>query len=76
MGRKVYYQPESVIIHFEGVSSGVDTKRGVKSFQTVNRVKFVEKWRHVLRRQPAAPNHYNFATLHALSVHEEKRDAD
>jgi GT2 family glycosyltransferase/uncharacterized coiled-coil protein SlyX len=76
MGRKVYYQPESVIIHFEGVSSGVDPKRGVKSFQTVNRVKFVEKWRHVLRRQPDAPNHYNFATLHALSVHEEKRDAD
>jgi len=76
MGRKVYYQPESVIIHFEGVSSGTDVKRGVKSFQTVNRVKFVEKWQHVLKRQPAAPNQYDFATLHALSVHEEKRDAD
>ncbi|HJR09521.1 MAG TPA: glycosyltransferase [Pyrinomonadaceae bacterium] len=76
MGRKVYYQPESVIIHFEGVSSGTDLKRGVKSFQTVNRVKFVEKWQHVLRRQPSAPNQYDFATLHALSVHEEKRDAD
>ncbi|HYP01720.1 MAG TPA: glycosyltransferase [Pyrinomonadaceae bacterium] len=76
MGRKVYYQPESVIIHFEGVSSGTDVKRGVKSFQTVNRVKFVEKWQHALKRQPAAPNQYDFATLHALSVHEEKRDAD
>jgi GT2 family glycosyltransferase len=71
-GHKVYYQPESVIIHFEGVSSGTDVKSGVKSFQAVNRVKFVEKWQHVLKRQPAAPRRYDFNTLHALSVREDK----
>lgn len=75
-GRKVYYQPESVIIHFEGVSSGTDVKSGIKSFQAVNRVKFIEKWQHVLKRQPSAPARYDFNTLHALSVREEKRDAD
>jgi GT2 family glycosyltransferase len=71
-GHKVYYQPESVIIHFEGVSSGTDVKSGVKSFQAVNRVKFVEKWQHVLKRQPAAPRRYDFNTLHALSVRKDK----
>ncbi|HEX8422350.1 MAG TPA: glycosyltransferase family 2 protein, partial [Pyrinomonadaceae bacterium] len=75
-GRKVYYQPESVIVHFEGVSSGTDVKSGVKSFQVVNRVKFIEKWQHVLKRHPAAPGRYDFNTLHALSVREEKRDAE
>lgn len=75
-GRKVYYQPESVIIHFEGVSSGTDIRNGVKSHQATNRGKFMEKWRHVLERHPAPPSRYDFATLHALSVREEVRGAD
>lgn len=47
-GRKVYYQPLSVVIHHEGQTSGTSTESGVKSFQLVNQVKFVEKWRKAL----------------------------
>ncbi|HEX8072766.1 MAG TPA: glycosyltransferase [Pyrinomonadaceae bacterium] len=67
-GRKVYYQPESVVIHFEGVSSGTDARGGVKRYQELNRAKFVAKWRDALRRQPVAPAQYNFNTLHALAA--------
>jgi len=67
-GYRVYYQPESVIVHFEGVSCGVDTSTGVKSYQDVNRIKFVEKWIEALRDQPPAPERYDFETLHSLSI--------
>ena len=67
-GYRVYYQPESVIVHFEGVSCGVDTSTGVKSYQDVNRIKFVEKWIEALRDQPPAPERYDLATLHSLSI--------
>ena len=73
-GRKVYYQPESVVIHFEGVTAGTDVRNGIKSYQAINRLKFMEKWRDALQRQPAAPSQYNFNTLHALSVRAEVRD--
>lgn len=43
-GLKVYYQPASVIIHFEGVSHGTDTGAGIKSYQVINQKKFKEKW--------------------------------
>jgi GT2 family glycosyltransferase/glycosyltransferase involved in cell wall biosynthesis/SAM-dependent methyltransferase len=47
-GKKVVYQPESEIIHFEGASSGTDTSSGVKGYQLVNREKLFQKWAHVL----------------------------
>ncbi|GAA0471151.1 glycosyltransferase [Tatumella punctata] len=43
-GLKVFYQPESVIIHFEGLSHGTDTGTGIKSYQIDNQKKFREKW--------------------------------
>ena len=47
--KKVIYQPLSQLIHFEGISSGKSPKQGnVKSYQDVNRVKFVEKWAEFL----------------------------
>ncbi len=67
-GYRVYYQPESVIVHFEGASSGTDVNAGVKSYQAVNRTKFVEKWSEELKHQPPAPAQYDFATLQSLSV--------
>jgi len=67
-GRRVYYQPESVIVHFEGVTSGTDITAGVKSYQAVNRLKFVEKWAAVLKDQPSPPGRLDFATLSRLSV--------
>ncbi len=50
-GYRVLYQPESVIVHFEGVTSGTDLAQGVKRYQAVNRAAFVEKWRQALKRQ-------------------------
>jgi len=66
-GHRVYYQPESAVVHFEGVSSGTDITSGVKSYQAVNRKKFVEKWSDALKQQPDPPAHYDFATLYSLS---------
>ncbi len=71
-GYRVYYQPESVVIHYEGVSSGTDTSRGVKRCQVINREKFKEKWGESLRRQPPPPERYDAATLHALSVRDDR----
>lgn len=44
-GRKVYYQPASVVVHYEGISHGTDTGSGVKAYQMENQKKFLEKWR-------------------------------
>jgi GT2 family glycosyltransferase/uncharacterized coiled-coil protein SlyX len=50
-GYKVYYQPQSVVIHHEGISCGTDTSTGVKSYQVVNQKKFHERWRTVLEKE-------------------------
>ncbi len=47
-GYKVYYQPKSVVIHFEGVSNGTDVSTGLKSYQISNSKKFAEKWKKEL----------------------------
>ncbi|MFN2508577.1 MAG: glycosyltransferase [Chthoniobacterales bacterium] len=49
-GRKVFYQPRSVVIHHEGISSGTSTESGVKAYQAVNQLKFGRKWRKALDR--------------------------
>ena len=50
-GRKVFYQPDSIVIHHEGLSHGTNPHSGVKAAQTVNREKFVERWRDVLQHE-------------------------
>lgn len=52
-GRRVIYQPESLVIHFEGISSGTDPLAGVKRYQAINRGKFAGKWSRALASQPA-----------------------
>ncbi len=49
-GYRVIYQPESRVIHHEGVSAGTDVSTGYKRYQAVNHKKFTEKWREVLTR--------------------------
>jgi GT2 family glycosyltransferase/glycosyltransferase involved in cell wall biosynthesis len=49
-GLKVYYQPASVVVHYEGASHGTDVATGTKSFQAINQGKFVDRWRSVLER--------------------------
>ncbi len=45
-GYRIYYQPSSRVLHFEGVSAGRDetSPRGMKRFQAVNREKFSQRW--------------------------------
>ncbi len=47
-GYKVVYQPQSVVVHFEGISHGTDTGTGIKKYQEINRQKFTDKWADVL----------------------------
>ncbi len=50
-GYKVVYQPLSVVVHFEGISNGVDIENGQKSYQVVNQKKFFDKWNDVLKKE-------------------------
>lgn len=52
-GKKVMFQPKSVVIHFEGISNGTDTSdtSSLKHYQVVNQEKFREKWAAELREQ-------------------------
>ena len=67
-GYKVYYQPESVVIHLEGVTCGTDPKSGLKRNQLVNQAKFKERWREALLRQPQPPERFNMTTWHELAA--------
>ncbi|MDX3934241.1 glycosyltransferase [Stenotrophomonas sp.] len=50
-GLKVYLQPASVVVHYEGLSSGTDETTGVKAFQAINREKFLARWESTLRAE-------------------------
>lgn len=52
-GKKVFYEPGATVVHFEGITAGTDSGSGMKRFQTINRGKFLEKWKNELARQPA-----------------------
>ena len=67
-GLTVYYQPESVVIHFEGISSGTEVTASVKRYQVVNREKFVDTWRDVLQHHPPPPPDTDLKTRHRLVV--------
>lgn len=58
-GRAVYYQPESVVVHLEGATSGTDANRGVKRHQARNRQTFRTKWRQALAAHPEPPSRYS-----------------
>lgn len=47
-GMRVIYQPQSTVVHYEGVTSGTDTGSGVKAYQVVNSGKLFERWRDLL----------------------------
>lgn len=49
-GFEVYYQPQSVVIHYEGKSCGTDTAGdGHKRYQLVNAEKFFARWQDDLQ---------------------------
>jgi O-antigen biosynthesis protein len=53
MAKKVFFEPRSVVAHFEGVTAGTDVGSGMKRYQAINRDKFWEKWKMQLAAQPA-----------------------
>lgn len=53
VGRSVWYVPDSVVIHAEGISSAGVVETGMKRFQPINQAKFAEKWRDMLQAQPS-----------------------
>ena len=50
-GHSVWYEPQSLVIHHEGRSHGVDTSTGLKAQQVVNQRVFSIKWAAELRKQ-------------------------
>ena len=58
-GYRVSYEPLSVVTHFEGLTSGTDLGVGMKRFQTINKIKFEEKWSTVLHDHHDLPNAAN-----------------
>lgn len=59
-GYKVVYQPESVVVHFEGMSNGTDTSNGVKVYQIKNKKKFYKKWKATLKEKHFESGKNNF----------------
>lgn len=64
-GLKVYYQPDAVVTHFEGVTSGTDTSSGTKQYQVINQQNFLAKWGEVLSAShPPAGSSIRYARDH------------
>jgi GT2 family glycosyltransferase/SAM-dependent methyltransferase len=59
LGYRVLYQPRSVVIHFEGLTSGTDINTGMKRYQEVNKKKFLRKWNEVLTKEHYKPDPMN-----------------
>jgi glycosyltransferase involved in cell wall biosynthesis len=62
-GKRVVYEPHSILTHIEGGTSGTDTNSGFKKFQIINKEKFVKKWSSQL-----AQNHLSADTNPLLAA--------
>ena len=52
-GYRVIYQALSVVVHYEGITSGTDTRQGAKAYQIVNLEKQFQRWQgRLLTHQP------------------------
>jgi GT2 family glycosyltransferase/SAM-dependent methyltransferase len=58
-GLRVLYEPEAVVVHIEGATSGSDPGSGAKRYQEQNRQKFVRKWRRRLEAEHRYPSPTN-----------------
>jgi GT2 family glycosyltransferase len=50
-GKRVLYQPRSLVIHYESISYGKDVTSGPKIHQVANGAKFFERWHGVLNAE-------------------------
>lgn len=48
--RSTLYQPQAIVIHYEGVSHGTDTGQGIKAHQIENQKKLRQRWADTLAR--------------------------
>ena len=51
LGYRTVYQPQSVVVHFEGISHGTDVASGQKKYQEINQKKFFHKWESILTQE-------------------------
>ena len=63
-GLRVLYQPASVVVHFEGVTSGTDINTGMKAHQAINQRTFLARWRETLAAHPAPGGDIQCASEH------------
>ena len=71
---KVRYQPASVVVHFEGASSGTDLRHGVKAFQVSNQEKFIARWgAQLAQSQPRIDDSGDRDTRAAAATHRARR---
>ena len=58
LGYKVIYQPKSVVEYYEGISNGndINVKTSINNFKTLNKQKFIEKWKNELKNQSKKGN--------------------
>lgn len=52
-GYRVIYQPLSVVVHYEGITSGTDTGQGAKAYQIANLQKQFQRWQKRLANHQA-----------------------
>ena len=64
IGLRVVYQPQSVVIHYEGASNGSDVSdaTSLKHYQIVNCEKLKTKWEQELKSQPSSNTDKNNIT--------------
>src|SRR5437763_5530970 len=55
-GYKVLYQPLSEVIHYEGVTGGIDLAASTKKYQEINRLTCAERWATELMAKPTTCN--------------------
>ena len=56
IGYKVMYQPKSVVEYDEGISKRNNLLSDIKTYQIINKKKFVEKWKNDLKYQKEQGN--------------------
>ncbi len=68
LGQRVVYEPASVVLHHEGITSGTDLAVGMKRFQGINRQKFASRWADELSRSHLESNSNNVARAARLRI--------
>ena len=55
LGKRVVFEPHSILTHLEGGTAGTDTSSGYKKYQLENQEKFLRKWHKELSKHHLPP---------------------